>query len=200
MATEKDFRDTVWYRISKGKPQPEIGLYRVAVESVLSSALQRLGNRVAADPKLCVTFQSEYPLVLASGEISLIGLSPTLLLSKEARKQWRVTMTDIRFPLQFLPNRRDVDNPPRTDDYYFYTVHLKKLIVRNSIGEIPAETSVQLFGNYVPLINDAALAVGGELFDDLCDCGTAIMLETGSLEEVVRQAEHPTTVPMQPAQ
>lgn len=189
MATSAEYVDTVWYRLTKGKPQPLAELWRAAVQSTLGAALQRLGDRVAADEGLYPLLVNEYALTLVTGQVDISGQDPVLLLSEHARAHWRVTMTDIRFPLKYLPNRFDLDNPPPTSDYVFYTVFNKNLVVRDYLGAVPTETAVQLFGNYTPEIDDSSLEVDGQLFDNLADIGAALVLESGTLEEVIRQAE-----------
>lgn len=199
LATSAQYVDSVYYRITKGKPQPQSQLWRVAVQATLNPALQRLADRVAADDKLYTVLVNQYTLTLTGGEASVSTLTPTLLMSRGAREHWRVTMTGVRFPLKYRENRIDLDNPPPTQDYYFYNIFNKMLTVRDSTGAIPAETDVQFYGNYVPLISDTAFSTTGELFDNLVDVGAAIIMESASLEEVVRQAETAAaTAPPQP--
>ncbi len=112
-----------------------------------------------------------------------------MLISAAARKRWRVTMSadGVRFPLKYLPNMHDLDNPPPTSDYYFYTIFNNDLVVVDFNGDTPTETNVEFFGNSVPLIGNVAF--DGELFDDLIDIGVALVLESQNGAEVVRQAE-----------
>jgi hypothetical protein len=172
--------DLIFKRIGRGRPQGDIGIYRSAIQSFVNSCLQRLADRVAANDKLYTILHREYPLTLVSGEIAISNLSPTLLLSKESRKRWIVTMTGVRFPIKPLRSYIDILNPPPTLDYYFYIVHLGKLLVRDSSGAIPTETAVFLDGSYVPLISDAAFGTTGELLDDLLDIGVEMTLEAGN--------------------
>ncbi len=190
--TSAEYVDTVWYRITKGKPQPVAGIWRVSIQSTLDGALQRIADRVAADDGLHPLLINEYSLTLAGGEVAINTLTPTLLLSRKARERWRVTMTDVTYPLKYRPNRVDLDNPPPTQDFYFFTIFNNLLVVRDSAGDIPSETDVQFFGNCVPLIGDVAF--DGELFDNLVDIGVAMIMESDSLQEVIRQAEMATAL------
>ena len=201
MATVTQFVDSVFYRISKGKPQAESGVWRVSIESTMASALQRLAERVASNHELYPILVNKYELtLLPSGEVSLSGLTPTLLLSKAGRMRWTVTATGVTHPIQMRRNYIDLTNPSPNSDYYFYTVFNKSLMVRTSAGVPPIETSIQLYGNYVPAIDDASLSMGGQLFDDLVDIGEALTLETTSQQEVIRQAESPDGMPEMIAQ
>lgn len=184
------YSDSVWYRISKGAPQPEMKLWRAAVQSTRDAALQRLADRVAADPSLYTLLVHEYPLVLVAGEVSIATLTPVLLVSEGSRKNWRVTMTNVRFPLKYRENRSDLDNLPPTQDFYFYTIYNGKLVVRMPPSDIPNETAVLFAGSSIPLINDPTLdPTTGELYDNLIDIGVALVMESASLQEVARQAE-----------
>jgi len=187
------YSDSVWYRITKGAPQPDSRLWRAAVQSTRDAALQRLADRVAADPALYTLLVHEYDLTLVAGEVGIAALTPVLLVSKASRENWRVTMTGVRFPLKYRENRSDLDNLPPTQDYYFYTIHNSKLIVRMPPSDIPSETAVQFFSNSIPLINDPVLdPATGELYDNLIDIGVALIMESASLSEVIRQAEMAT--------
>jgi len=192
MATSAQYVDNVWFRLTKGAPQPAAGIWRVAIQSTLNAALQRLGDRVAADDGIYPTLFHQWSLTLVGGEVDLVSQSPVILLSESARQRWRITMTSVTYSLQFLPNMHDLENPPPTSDFYFYTVFNRKLIVRDSGGAIPSETAVQLYANQSPEITDANLTVAGQLYDNLIDIGVAMMLETSSLAEVIRQAETPS--------
>lgn len=170
-----EFVDKVFYRIGRGNPQAKIGLYRPAIQAIESQALQRLADKVASDPDSYEILQQQYALVLVAGEISLLGLNPTLLHSTQARKHWRITMTGVTNPLKALPNRCDLDNPPPISSYYYYNVFKGLLTVRKSDKTVPAETGVQLVGNYVPTLTDTSLGATGELSDDLIDIALEIL-------------------------
>ena len=194
-----DYVQAVWYRLSKGKPQPMSGVWRVAIEDTLDAALQRVSDRIAADDGLYPLLVNQYALVLTSGEVAINALVPVLLVSTASRKRWRVTMVadGVRFPLKYLPNRSDLDNPPPTQDYYFYTIFNNLLVVRDSTGAVPGEVNVEFFGSYAALISNPAF--DGEVFDNLIDVGVAIIMESESLPEVIRQAEMTTAVAPGPA-
>lgn len=160
-----------------------------SVFSIRDASLQRLSDHVAADPVSYDILYRPYPFVLSSGEISIAGQTPTLLLSKDARKHWLITMTSVRFPIKPLPSYTDLLNPPPTPDYYFYATRASVLMIRDSNGDIPAETAVQFYANYTPLITDPVFSSNGELSDDLIDIAVAICLESSVEPEVVRHAE-----------
>ena len=208
MATVRDYVNVVWNRVTKGKPQMQSEVWRSAVESTLSNALQRLAQRVAGDEALYPLLQEVFDFSLTGfGDqtidvINTVNPGHTLLVSHAARRHWRLVSVGggPRFSLKYLPHRRDLDNPPPTPDYHFYTVHDGRIIVRDSDGNIPTDyTEIQLFGNYVPIISDQVFS-NGELFDDLVDIGCAIIQESGNLQEVIRQAEVPdaNTPPIAP--
>lgn len=193
MATKPQYVDTVWYRISKGAPQPLVGNWRVSIQSTIPAALQRLADRCASDEYLAPLLQYEWDLTLGSagtaGQVPIHNLSPTLLLSERARKRLRVTMTGLRFALKYRPNLHDLTNPPPIPDpdYAYFCIYQQNLIVRDFQGSVPALTAIQLIGQKVPIdLTDAVF--DGELFDDLCDSAVEIILESGSLEAVMRQA------------
>ncbi len=183
MATEAAYTDTVWYRISKGAPQAPSGLWRSAAQATLPNALQRLADQVAADPFLFPLLQREYAgLTLIGGEVSITSINtvgPTLLVSDDARRRWRLTMTNVPFALEYVPNRTDLDNPPPIQDFYYYTVFNDLIVVRDYTGTAPVETDLQIFGNYVPEITNTVFD-DGELFDNLIDIGVALTLAAGA--------------------
>lgn len=181
--TTAEFVAKVFARISHGNPQAKAGVYRPAIQAIEGQSLQRLADKVAADPVAYTILYRQTNLILVAGEVTLLALSPTLLLSEESRKKWRVTMTGVTNPLKYLRNRNDLDNPPPISSYYYYTVFMSKLLVRKSDKTVPTETAVQLFGNIVPLINDDSLSATGELSDDLIDIGIAIMMGLPDPEE-----------------
>jgi hypothetical protein len=203
MATEDDYIVQVWERLSKGKPQPVAGLWRVAVQTTLPNALQRLGDRVAADdylyPLLMNAWDVELGIGGVAGQAILIGpdgLDPVILLSEGARKRVRVTMEDpndasIDLDCDYLPNFNDLKNPPPIPDdrKRYYTFWQRSLVIRDRTGQdgVMVQTPVTLYGCKAPEIDDFAL--DGELFDNLVDIGCAIVMESGSLAEVIRQAE-----------
>lgn len=205
MATTREFVDTVWYRLSKGKPQPTTGLWRAAVQSVLSAALQRLADRIAGDDALYPLLMHEWDVTLGIGGVAgqaiLIGpsgLDPVILLSAGARKRVRVTMDDpgpgpsgVLPPAQYLPNFHDLEIPSPSPDSRLrrYTFWQQSLVIRTGSGNVDdlVQTPVHLFGCKVPAIDDPVF--DGELFDDLCDVGAALCMESQSVMETVRQAE-----------
>lgn len=200
MATDIQYIDTVWLRISKGLPQPETKLWRTAIQSTEAAALQRLADRCASDEYLAPLLQHEWDLTLGSagtaGQVPIHNLSPTLLLSERARKRLRVTMTGLRFALKYRPNMHDLTNPPPIPDfdYAYYTLFQQNIVVRDFQGSVPALTDIQIIGQKVPIdLTDPVF--DGELFDNLCDCGAELILESGSLSEVIRQAETPDAAP-----
>lgn len=164
-----------------------------AVFSILGDTLQKLADQVAADPSRYAILYRAYSITLGAGGTAgqdpVTTLSPTLLLSEEARKWWRVTMTGVRFPLSYRPNRTDLDNPPPISDpdYYYYAIFAGNVVVRDSQGEVPTVTALQFNGNYVPLISDPML--DKELKDDLFDVGTALLLGVGSTPSVAATSE-----------
>jgi len=182
-------RDTyvasVWYRLTKGKPQPESELWRSAVDSTLSTALSRLGDRVAKEPRLYALLQnSSFNVTLGTsgtaGQERIDGLTPTLLLSKEATDHWRVTLTidgvPQRFALKKQKTRHDLNNPPITSDFINYAIADQSIIVRDATGSIPAGAVlvVTVSGNFTPPIGSQ---VSEEIFDNLVDIGVEILLE-----------------------
>jgi len=199
MATVQQYVDTVWLRLAKGLPQPQGKLWRVSIQSTIPTALQRLADRVAADDYLFPLLQNEWDLTLNAGQVPVHNLAPTLLLSRKARKHIRITMTGVRFGLKFRPTYHDLMNPPPIpdNDYLYYTFFEQNLFVRDNLGSIPAGTSIQLVGQKVPAdLTDAVF--DGELFDNIADIGAAIILESGALNEVIRQAETADAAPQLP--
>lgn len=197
MATTDQYVATVWQRISQGKPQPQVGVWRSAIQSTINAAMQRTAGRVAGDVGLHPLLMHEWSITLGAagtaGQDPINNLSPVLLLSEAARRWWRVTMTGIRFPLKYRPNITTIENPPPIPDldYMYYTFFNQNIVVRDFQGNVPTQVDLQLFGNKVPAISDPAF--DGELFDDLIDIGVAIILESNDLREVVRQAEQAST-------
>lgn len=194
MATDDQYVDYVWQRMTGGRPQGESGIYRSAIQSTVGAALQRLADMAAADSKLHKIFYRQYDLVLSGGEASVLGLSPVLMQTEAAQRRWRVTMTDVPRSLQYRPNLRDRDCPTPAEGYYYYTIFAGMLVVWNSSGEAPVETDVQFNGNYVPLISDPSLAVGSELFDNLIDIGVYLNHES----KVAQAAAMAVQAPHQP--
>lgn len=158
------------------------------VFSIRDTALQRLADKVAASDSWDMLYRA-YPLVLSSGEITLQGLTPTLLLSKMARKHWLVTMTGVTYPIKPLPNYQDILNPPPISTYYYYTIRANALVIRNYLGAVVPETATILYGSYVPLINDTLFGTAAELTDDLIDQGVQLLLENSNPTETLRQAK-----------
>ncbi len=124
-----------------------------------------------------------------AGQDPILGLSPTLLVSKRAKERYRVTLTGERFSLKYLPRVHDLVNPPSTPDYKYYTIFEGAIIVRTSTGAIPTQTALQLIGNYVPSIAQ----VPDELSDNLVDVLVALALETNALDQVMERASSPTS-------
>lgn len=199
MASSEQYVATVWHRITKGKPQPQAGLWRSSVQSTLNAALQRLGSRTAYDVGLHSLFTNQWSITLGAagtaGEDPIYNLTPSLLIDERARRWWRLTMTGVRFPLKYRPNPTDLDNPPPIPDpdYMYYTIFNRAVRVRDFQGNIPIQTALQFFGNKVPLISDSA--IDAELFDDLVDIGVAVIMESESIQEVIRQAERTSEAP-----
>lgn len=172
--TDLEFVTLVSYRLEQ-MPQG-VTFPADMVFSIRDTALGRLAEKVAAEPDSYTVLQRAYPLVLASGEISLLNQNPSLLFSSAAKKNWHVTMADVRFPIVHIPNRRDFLNLPPTPDYYFYNLLNGVLAVRNYANEIPAETALILYGNYVPLITDNVFSTTGELREPLIDEAVSILM------------------------
>ena len=143
--------------------------------SIRDSALQRLADKIAADGVSYTLLQRTYSLVLSGGEVSLIGLSPTLLLSKDSQKHWYVTLPTQRFSLKKLGSITDKINPPPTPDYSFYIVHQAKLQAFDYAGTNLSGT-VSLTGSYVPLLSDPVFDTSAELTDDLLDVAIDLLL------------------------
>lgn len=182
------FIDRVFRRVGRGKPQAEIGIYRNAIQSIMGQALQRMGDRIAKDKYSYTILQREYDLTLTNGVVQINNLTPPLLLSKEARRHWYVTMSGAPASLKPLPSIVDLKNVPITGGT-FYTVFNGQLVVYDAGGPTTG-TDVQLVGNYVPLISDPAFDDStGELGDNLITIGVALILEAGNPAEVIRQAE-----------
>ena len=216
MATETQYTNTVWYRLSKGKPQPAAEVWRSGVQATLKTALQRLAEKVAGDEKLWPLLTTHYLLHLSNlaeldlATITIIPGERTLLLNEVAQTRWRLTVAVAVSPpavlqLERVTYRYDLDNPPPIPDFWYYIVGpgdeiASGIVVRDYTGSIPeAGIVLHLWANGIAAIDDPVFdaygvpGVGqGELFDDLCDIGAAIVMESSSLAEVVRQAEEPT--------
>lgn len=204
MANTAQYVDTVFYRMTKGASQPESKLWRAAIQSTLDNALQRLGDIVAADDGLAPLLFNTFNVTLgaggSAGQDPINTFSPALLLSEAARQRWRVTMTGVRFSLQYRPTFHDLELPSIVPDpdLMRYTVFNKCIVVRDFLGAIPAQTALQIYGNTTPLITDTAIDT--QLFDNLVDLGIAILVETGQAGEVMRSAMSPHTVAYPEAQ
>jgi hypothetical protein len=147
--TNDEYVEYVWRRISRGRPQNEIGVYRNAIQSTMPAALQKLATYVCADDALSTILQRTYGLVLMGPvtienylSVAVGALSPTLLLSKDSQDKWIVMIPTLSdFPLQRLPNFTSLRNPPPTPDFYFYTLYKSRIYVVDSTGESPPAIS-----------------------------------------------------------
>jgi hypothetical protein len=210
MASIAQYVEEVLFRITKGAPQANAGVWRPAIESTLNTALQRLAEQVAADEGRFPLLMYHYSLHLSvQGEISFaeIFASPTLsnhipLLSEPAQRRWRLQLgasgdrPNVE-QLERVRYRFDLDNPPPCSDFWYYTVGAGNeidngIIVRTSDGEIPdGLIVVDWWANGVPLITDPVFDKfqsltdtgegDGELFDDLIDQGVRIITEAGGI-------------------
>lgn len=196
--TKREFANTVWLRLTKGRSQKATGVFRSSLESIIPAALQRLADRVSADDALYTLLYRTYTgLTLdGTGAVTITGQSPTPLLSIAARKHWRVTMTGVRFSLQFLPDLHHLSNPPQLLDRYFYTIFAGQITVRDGSGNIVPETDLQWATSFVPaLITD----VNDQLTDNLVDIGEALALAGAVPNEILRAAatmsSEPTPAP-----
>lgn len=159
------------------------------VFSIRDAALHRLAGRVSRDAGLYTLLQTQYDLTLNLGEASLLGLQPTLLLSKETRKFWLITMTGVDHSIKLLNSITDLNNPPPVSSFYYATVFQWKLLVRDSAKAIPEETALQLFGNGVPLLTDPVFEEDGELRDDLIDVAVELLLESKNPAKADQEAQ-----------
>lgn len=178
------YANRVFQRLSKGNPQGEVKILRSAIENQLPQALQRLADEVAANSKERVRLQSLFPLTLGgAGTAGEEPLPSTVVTNKSAIEGWYVRMSGVPNELQYLPNRRDLDNPLSALDYYYYTLFNGALVVRDANGNIPAETALSLYANYTPTISQ----VPAELEDNLINCGVQVALELGPQQVTVPQ-------------
>jgi hypothetical protein len=200
------YQAKVWYRLTHGLPQPESKIWRSSVEATLPDALQRLGDRVAADPGMYVTLQASSVVTLGTsgtaGEEFVNNFSPTLILSTAARSHWSVDMTingtGVRFGLVPRVRFHDLINLPNQPDYYFYAVQREKIRIRYFDGSIPSGTLVcTIWGNIVPTVG---MQISDELADNLSDIGIEIMSETGDINAIIDAAHRPTAAPKEPPQ
>lgn len=159
--TLNEYVDKIFYRLSRGLPEREIGHYRSAIESTAQAALQDLADSVAAseEPKRGL-LQKSFPFTLSGGEATLSA--ETNLLISTIPLTGYVTLSGVTAPLQWLPNRLDLDFPPNIGDFVFYTLLDQKIIVRDATGAIPSPTALTIHGSYVPTFAD----IPNELVDD----------------------------------
>lgn len=175
MATTLTVVEKVFQRMGKGLSETELKMYRTSIEACLPEALTNLGEKVAMDPSpnKRSLLQTSFSFTLSSGSASLA--SSTTLLRKSIPVVGYVTMTSVTNQLQWLPFRRDLDNPPPLPDYYFYTIFNDTIIVRNHLAAVPSETALTLIANFIPTISQ----VDDELLDDL----VAIIISMLSMQE-----------------
>lgn len=178
--TSAQYIAKVWYEISRGNPERDIKVYRVAIQAHQDRALRILADTIAdaEEPKRAL-LQSSFSFTLDGTGSSLLSNNSTVIPEKIPSTGY-VTLSGITNPLLWLPYRLDLDNPPQLPDYQgtkgmFYTIFNNQIVVRDSQGNIPAQTALTVYGSYVPTIAQ----VPDLLVRDLVNIGVALVMGTG---------------------
>lgn len=144
------------------------------IEGGLNYCLQQLADHTASSDAIRSRLQKTHSITLASG---VATLPTTLLTSPIAIDYYLVTLANTTNPLQFLPNLHDRYNPPPHVDYVYYTIGSNQITVFNYQGTLTSETTLTVYGSYVPLISE----VPDVLTDEFVEMGIA--WGSGALEQ-----------------
>jgi hypothetical protein len=170
-------------RIAKDAPERLSGLSLKVLEDNISAALQRLADKIAQSGKLSTTLRLNYAVTLASGEKTLTGndnnsVSMNSLLIETVGgvpEQYVTISTGTSYPLEYLPYRQDLDNPPNMLDFRFFAISSARVLrVVDNTGTAVTGTPVVTFsGNYIPTLANLPT----QLEDNLLDCLIEVTLE-----------------------
>lgn len=158
------------------------------VESVLSMALLRLGERVAQDPFHRVRLQAPFSDAITAGFADLSGGGFATLKVSHVRYGRVIHPGSPTAPLQFLPNRQDLDYPPPTPDFYFYAIFQNGLYAVDYTGANVPDATLTITSSYNPSL--AQVPVG--LTAMLVDIGVELCMESQSPAVVTGKADGDT--------
>jgi hypothetical protein len=179
-----NYVQSVWYRLSQGKAEQDIGIYRAAIEQSLDSALERLAQNVADSPNVASRsdLQKSFSLTVSSGEVAVDSTMVTSALPSAY-----ITLSGVTEPCAYVPNLQDAKNPLPFPDFYTFTVHEDKLKFFDYTGTAATQVAGTAYTSFVPTIGQ----VPDELSNELYDIGAALVMETNVPMQQIAQAGMP---------
>lgn len=185
--TTAQFVEFVFLRLGGGKPEEQAGIYRAAIEASLSGALEQLAYDTAEDSNAARRglLQKVFSLSAGSGTGVVDFTSEPTIIIRHIPSTGYVTASSLSDrPLQWVPTRQQLDNPPPLSDYHFYTIFANTMIIRSSAGTAPSGTpAITIFSSYIPTISQVPTELEGALVDIGVAMNTSKLTETESLPE-----------------
>ena len=108
--------EKVFYRTARGLSESKAGIYRFAIESMISNALNRLGDKMADSPDFA-TMQKQFTVSVSSG-VGALASDCVVRTVAPPRGLVRVAGTAA----QWLPSIEDLELGGRPTDWVYYTV------------------------------------------------------------------------------
>lgn len=108
--------ERVFFRTARGLSESKAGVYRFEIESMIPSALNRLGDRVADSPDFA-TMQKTFSVSVAGG---LGSLASDCVVRTVAPPRGYVRVNGVA--AQWLPSFEDLELGGRPTDWLYYTV------------------------------------------------------------------------------
>lgn len=108
--------ERVFFRTAKGLSESKAGVYRFEIESMIPSALNRLGDRVADSPDFA-TMQKVFTVPVAGG---LGALASDCVVRTVAPPRGFVRVNNVA--AQWLPSFEDLELGGRPTDWLYYTI------------------------------------------------------------------------------
>lgn len=177
--------EKVFYRVAKGLSESKAGIYRFEIESMIDSALNRLGDKTADSADYAV-LQKTFNVNLSSG----VGqLATDCVVRTVAPPRGSVLVAGQSFRCQWLGAIEDLEIGGRPTDFLYYTVRGSTngaIYIYDGNGTPSTAATCSVIANYYPLQSAGTFStLPVQLQDDLIAILVGMCQEKmGALDQV----------------
>ena len=148
--TQASYVEAVYYRLSKGKSQPDAGIWRAAIAAKIHLAERQLAEKVAESPDYSY-LTKDYTVAIASGTASLATETDILY-----EYVWRVLdASSVRW--HRLPYRSYLDSPRQSWKTY-YAIESNAIFAKKGDLTTPTNQSITVTASFIGTLHASVAA------------------------------------------